>query len=145
MTNKIIENSVLIEARPSTVWRYLTNADLMKGWMGEPEMAIEVVTGWKVGGPISIRGYHHVAFENKGVVKEFEPEKIVAYTHLSSLSRLANAPKNYALIAFRLSASGKQTLLRLTVENFPTETIYQHLALYWRATIVLLKDRIETV
>jgi hypothetical protein len=37
----------------------------------------------------------------------------------------------------------RQTRLTVTVSNFPTETIYKHLAFYWNVTPVILKRMIE--
>jgi hypothetical protein len=36
-----------------------------------------------------------------------------------------------------------QTSLTLTINNFPTETIYRHLDFYWRTTLVMLKKFTE--
>ena len=63
---KTIEKIVSINSAPEIVWRYLTNPELIKQWMGEPEMNIEVFTNWIVGNPILIKGFHHKRFKNKG-------------------------------------------------------------------------------
>ena len=85
----VIENSATIHAPPSEVWRALTDPDLMKQWMAEPEMRIGIITDWKVGSPIIVKGRHNnVDFENKGTVLHFEPNSILRYSHLSSVSRL---------------------------------------------------------
>jgi len=87
MTQRI-DKTIIIEATPSAVWDALTNPDLMKQWMGEPEIGIEIITDWKIGGLIIINGFHHIKFENKGTVLKFEPGKVLQYNYLSSLSRL---------------------------------------------------------
>jgi uncharacterized protein YndB with AHSA1/START domain len=77
---RVIENSVTIHAAPSAVWRALTDPDLMKQWMAEPEMGVEIFTDWKVGRPIIVKGHHNnVDFENKGTILEFEPKSILRY------------------------------------------------------------------
>ena len=104
------------------------------------ETEINVITEWKVGNPIIIRGsLHRIKFENRGTVLQLEPEKILQYSHLSSLSRLPDKPENYSIIEFRLVPVKNQTTLTLTVNNFPTETIYKHLAFYWSVTLEILK------
>ena len=76
----VIANSVTIDAPPSEVWRALTDPDLMKQWMAEPEMRLEIFTDWKVGSPIVVKGHHNnVDFENRGTVLEFEPNSILRY------------------------------------------------------------------
>jgi uncharacterized protein YndB with AHSA1/START domain len=142
MTRRI-ESTVTINAPPTAVWSALARPDLMKQWMGEPEMQIEVITDWKVGGPIVVKGFHHTQFDNKGTVLRFEPDSVLRYSHLSSLSRLPDRPENYSVMEFRVEPSGDQTLLTLVVSNFPTETIFKHLEFYWNVTIGIMKKFIE--
>ena len=105
---------------------------------------INIITDWNVGSPILIRGrLHRIKFENKGVVLQFEPEKILQYSHLSSLSRLPDKRENYSVLEFRLAPINNQTSLTLTLSNFPTETIYKHLAFYWNVALEVLKKMIE--
>jgi hypothetical protein len=65
------------------------------------------------------------------------------YSHLSSISRLPDEQENYSIVAFRLQPKEDETLLTLTLSNFPTESIYQHLAFYWNVTLETLKKMIE--
>lgn len=138
-----LEKTIHIKASPSIVWGTLTNPEVMKQWMGEPEMEIEIITSWKVGTPIVIKGFHHVKFENTGTVLQFESDRILKYDYLSSISRLPNISENHTLIEFRLAPSENQTILTLTLSNFPTESIYKHINFYWTTTIETLKDWIE--
>ena len=140
--DKIITKTVLINAPASDVWDALTRPELMKKWMSETE--VNILTDWKVGSPILMRGkLHGINFENKGTVLQFEIEKILEYSHLSSISRLPDEPKSYAILAFRLSPIETQIALTITVSNFPTQTIYKHLAFYWNVTLEILKRMIE--
>src|SRR5258705_7727868 len=117
---KTVTRTVHIDAPTSTVWEALTNPELMKKWMFETE--IEIITDWKVGGPIVIRGnLNGKHFENKGTVLQFEPSKILQYNHLSSLSRLPDKLENYSVLEFILAPLEDQTTLMLTLSNFPTE------------------------
>jgi uncharacterized protein YndB with AHSA1/START domain len=141
--NEYIKKTILINASSSKVWEHLTNPDLMKHWMGDPEMQIEVITDWKVGSPFIIKGFHHQQFENKGTILQFEAEKVFHYSYLSSLSNLDDTPKNHTTISFTLAPKDKQVELTVEVENFPTEVIYKHLEFYWNGTIHLLKEVIE--
>jgi uncharacterized protein YndB with AHSA1/START domain len=139
---KIVTKTVNIDAPTSKVWEALTNPELMKKWMFEAE--IHIITDWKVGTPIVIRGYMNGKdFENNGIVLQFEPEKILQYSHLSSLSRLPDKPENYSLLEFRLAPMENRTTLTLTLSNFPTESIYKHLVFYWNVTLEILKRMIE--
>lgn len=138
-----IEETILINALPEKVWDYLTIPSLMKQWMGEEEIGITIDTSWQIGAPIVIKGFHHAAFENKGTVLEFKPGELLSYSHLSSLSRLPENPESFTVFTFHLRNAGEKTLLTILVENFPTETIYRHLALYWKTTILILKAMAE--
>ncbi len=140
--DKIFNKTVNINAPTSKVWETLTNPELMKKWMFETE--INIITNWQVGSPITIRaGLHGMNFENTGTVLQFECEKILRYTHLSSLSRLLDQPENHTVLEFRLTPIENQTALLLSLSNFPTESIYKHLAYYWNITLEILKRVIE--
>jgi uncharacterized protein YndB with AHSA1/START domain len=129
------EKTIRINSEPATVWNTLTDLELMKQWMGTAEMEIEIKTDWKMNSPIIISGRHHIGFENKGTVLKYERNQKLKYSHLSSLSRLEDRPDNYSTIEFELIPLKGQTALTLTIEHFPTETIYKHLCFYWRTTI----------
>ncbi len=140
--DKIVNKTVHINAPTSKVWETLTNPELMKKWMFDTE--IKIITDWKVGHPIVIRGsLNGKNFENNGTVLQFEIEKILQYNHLSSLSRLPDQPENYSVLEFRLVPIENQTSLTLTLSNFPTESIYKHLAFYWNVTLEVLKRMLE--
>jgi len=142
MTQRV-DKTIIIKASPSAVWHTLTNPDIMKQWMAEPEMALEIITDWKVGNPIIIKGFHHIKFENRGTVLQFEPDKALQYNYLSSLSRLPDKPENYSIIGFGLAPIENQTSLTLTINNFPTETIFKHIEFYWGTTIEIMKKLVE--
>jgi uncharacterized protein YndB with AHSA1/START domain len=125
------------------VWTTLTDLELMSKWLGDPEMNIEVQTDWNINSPIFIRGFHHTKFENKGTILQYDKEKRLSYTHLSSVSRLADEKENYTILEFILTPIDNQTQLTLNIENFPTETIRKHLEFYWRTTIVTIKKQTE--
>jgi uncharacterized protein YndB with AHSA1/START domain len=141
-SNQTVNKTITIDAPASRVWDALTNPERMKQWMAETE--IDIFTDWKVGSPLVIRGnLHGIKFENTGTVLQFEPEKVLQYSHLSSLSRLPDRPESYSVVEFRLAPVEHRTTLTMTVSNFPTETIYKHLAFYWNVTPEVLKRLIE--
>lgn len=145
MPTRLIDTSIAIAAPPSSVWRALTDPSFMKQWMAEPDVSLDIVTDWQPGSPIVMTGRHTVAFENRGTVLLFEPESVLQYTHLSSISRLPDKPESYTHIEFRLTPSGPDsTSLHLTVSNFPTESIFRHFDFYWRVTLPILQRFIES-
>lgn len=140
-----MNKTVTINASTTQVWHVLTTPDLMKKWM-LTEVEIEIITNWKVGSPMLIRGnMNGKDFENTGQVLQFEPERILQYSHLSSLSRLPDVPESYSIIEFKLTPVENQTTLALKVSNVPTESIYKHLTFYWNVTLEVLKRLVEKV
>lgn len=139
-----IEKSIIIESPPAAVWDALTNPGRMKQWMSEPDMNMEIFTDWKIGNSIAIKGFHHVKFENKGTILQFEPNRILKYDYLSSISRLPNRPENRTAIEFKLALLKNQTLLTVIASNFPTESIFKHVDFYWNGTIGILKEYLRS-
>ena len=138
-----IEKTVIINAPRADVWDALTNASSIPQWMGAPELRIEVSSTWTVGQPLVITGVLHGTFENAGTILRFEPEHVLCYTHLSSLSRLPDEPQNYCRLCFEVAEAASGTAVTLTVTNFPTETIFKHMDFYWRTAIEVFKRFVE--
>jgi uncharacterized protein YndB with AHSA1/START domain len=141
--NDKFSTTITIDCDPAKVWATLTDLKIMELWLGEPEMKIQVQTDWKVNKAICIRGFHHGAFENKGTVLQYDEEKKLSYSHLSSISRLSDKPENYSVLEFTLTPTDSCTQLTLIISRFPTETIRKHLEFYWRTTIVTIKKTVE--
>ena len=71
------------------------------------------------------------------------PERMLRYTHLSSVSQLPDVPDHHSVIAFELAARDGATAVRLVVERFATESIFRHLRLYWNGTLDVFKAWVE--
>lgn len=139
-----IHYSIAINAPLAKIWEYLTIPSLMKTWMLDQDTHLDIYSDWQVGSPIVMKGkLHQVKIENWGTILEFEPEKRLTYTHLSSISHLPDEPESYCKISFELSAGEEGNIVALTITNFPTESIYKHLDFYWRATLGVLKEQVE--
>lgn len=140
---KVFNKVVNINARPSKVWHVLTVPDSMKKWV-MPDFEIDIITDWTVGSPLIIRGkMNGMDFENNGFVLQVEFEKALCYSHLSSISRLPDRPESYTIVELRLQPIAEQTALALTLRNFPSESIYRHLAFYWNVALETLKRLVE--
>lgn len=138
-----IEKRVGIDAPRTVVWEALTNPAIMPHWMAVPEMRLEVVSDWRVGAPILFTGFHHATFRNRGTILRFEPEQVLSYTQLDSISRLPDEPQSYSTYCFALASADDRTAVTLTIENFPTEVIFKHLNFYWGVTLERLKRFVE--
>lgn len=131
--------TITIECPPAMVWETLTTPALMAQWMGE-DMNISVSTSWELHSPITIRGFHHAVFENKGTILVYEQDKKLSYTHLSNLSGLADRVENYTILTFILTPVDGGTTLSITLENFPDDIIQKHLEFYWRGTLFKIRE-----
>lgn len=138
------EESVCIDAPASAVWEHLTSVALMPAWMADPAMALEVQTDWTVGSHVLMHGIHHGPFRNSGRVLAFDPCRRLAYTHLSSLSRLPDQPASYTTLDFTLAPVAEGTSLRLVACGFPTEAVFRHLRFYWGGALACLKRCVES-
>ncbi|MDI3283835.1 SRPBCC domain-containing protein [Polyangium sp. 15x6] len=137
-----VTKSVEIHASPADVWRALTDPRSIRAWIADDD-EIEVTTNWELGSPILFRGKLHgkIPFENRGTVRAFDPERILEYTHWSTLSRgaLPDAPDNHVVIRFVSTPSGSGTRLDLTLSNLVDYAVYKHLDFYWGTTLGILK------
>lgn len=134
--------TVIINAPAKDIWGALTIPGLMNQWMSETPL--DIITTWKVGNPFIITGMHYkMRYENKGTVLAFEPYTTLAYTHLSSISRLPDELENYAILRFNLSQEEEHTTLTIHISSPPDEIIYKHLAFYWNVTMEKIKKLVE--
>jgi len=139
-----VTKTVTIHAPAAKIWATLTEAAMAKQWMS-PDSPIYMFTDWKAGSPVIIRGpWYKTYFEAKGTVLHYDPPYKLAYTHLSSLSRLPDEVSSYTLLTFTLATLIEDTTtLSLTISNFPTEAIYHHMNFYWGVALQLLKKQVE--
>lgn len=139
-----ISKSILINSPASTVWEHLTIPSLMKEWMLDTDAELEIISEWRVGSSIIMKGaMHDINFENKGTILKYDTGKTFEYSHLSSISQLPEVPENFCILTFTLSPVGTATALNLTITNFPTDSIYKHMEFYWRTVIEILKKQLE--
>jgi uncharacterized protein YndB with AHSA1/START domain len=144
IANKIVTYDILINAPASRVWEVLTTAEFMKQWVSDVEN--EVISDFVVGSPIVIRAHmDKYTHENKGVILEFEPEKVFRYNYWTKISRLPDTPENYSEITFKLEPVGGQTMLTVTQTNFVAKASFEHADFYWRATVRIIKHLAESL
>jgi uncharacterized protein YndB with AHSA1/START domain len=142
MNGKPVTSSITINAPSSKVWHALTDISLISQWMSETEMNID--TDWGVGNSIVFQGrWHKMKYRNAGKVLRFDPGRVLSYSHLSSLSRLPDLPENHSVITFQLTPQDDNTVVELTLSDFPTFEIQKHLEFYWRVTLGIFKEFVE--
>lgn len=138
-----IRHETAVAAAPDAVWAALTDPARMPEWMADASMGLSVETDWTVGGPIRMTGRLHGSFTNTGTVLVFDPPRSLRYTHLSSVSRLADLPEHHAVIDIAVDGRGDATVVTVTVTNSHTAAIRHHLDFYWGVALESLRRYVE--
>ncbi|MHC6218923.1 SRPBCC domain-containing protein [Arthrobacter sp. MMS24-S77] len=138
--NFIASSSIAIQASADRVWSVLTNPEAIKEFM----FGTDVVTDWTVGGPIVWRGiWKGKAYEDKGVILEFEPGRRLVNTHFSPLSGQDDAPENYHTLTWTLEPEGGATKLTLTQDNNASPDEAAHSKGMWDSLVESVKNIAE--
>jgi len=136
----IARATIRINAPTSKVWEALTKPQLIKQYL----FGTEVTTDWQVGSPITYKGmWQGKAYEDKGVVLQIEPEKLLVSSFWSALSGLADIPDNYKTVGYELSADGKGTNLTVTQDNNDSQEEADHSAQNWTMVLGGIKKLLE--
>jgi uncharacterized protein YndB with AHSA1/START domain len=129
-----------INAPATKVWDALVNPEMIKQYM----FGTNAVSDWKEGSPIVFKGeWQGKTYEDKGLILRLEPERLIQYSHFSSLSGLPDTPENYHTVTFKLSNEGAHTLLALSQDNNPTQQARKHSEKNWGIMLTSLKKLLE--
>jgi uncharacterized protein YndB with AHSA1/START domain len=122
------------------VWDALVNPRMIKQYM----FGTNAVSEWKEGSSIVFRGeWEGKRYEDKGVILQLEPERVLQYTHFSPLSGVPDTPENYHTVTIELSGQGTRTLLSLSQDNNASEQAREHSEKSWGIMLASLKDLLE--
>lgn len=109
-----VEVARTIGASADRIWRALTDPATLKRFF----FGADVRTDWQVGHPITFSGtYQGKSYQDRGIVKAFEPGRRLSYTHWSPLSGTPDAPENHHVVTFRLEPRGESTDVSIVQEN----------------------------
>ena len=113
--NPIIARAkVSIKAPVARIWEALTQPELVRQYL----YGAEIVSDWKKGSPVTYRGvWQGKPYEDKGIILEIEPGKLLKVTHFSPLSGLPDVPENYHVVTYAITQDGAETNLTITQEN----------------------------
>ena len=141
MNNKFTAKATTnINAPASKVWDALTKPDLIKQYL----FGTEVRTNWKVGSPITYKGeWEGKAYEDKGKILKFDPEKSLVSTHWSPLSGVPDIPENYHTVTYQLSEKNGKTEVTILQDNNATEDEKAHSEQNWRTVLDGMKKLLE--
>ena len=140
-TNLVAQASTTINAASEKVWDALVTPEAIKKYM----FGTNVVSTWKEGSPIAWKGeWKGKAYEDKGVILQFQPGRVLQYTHFSPLSGLPDIPENYHTVTIELSDQGDaRTHVSLSQDKNPTEEARAHSEENWKKMLDGLKRFLE--
>jgi uncharacterized protein YndB with AHSA1/START domain len=131
-TKYVASAAVAINAPPSMVWEALTRPDLIQQYL----FGTQVTTDWRVGSPITYRGtWQGKDYEDKGVVLQNEPGRLLISTYWSSLSGVPDVPENYKTVRYELAADGAGTRLTITQDNNESQEEADHSEQNWNMVL----------
>jgi uncharacterized protein YndB with AHSA1/START domain len=100
-----------IAADVSEVWDALVNPAKIKRYL----YGFDAISEWKVGSAIIFRGeWEGQVFEDKAVIRFFEPRRKFGYSYWSPFFETEDKPENYVDFVFYLESKDASTLLRVT-------------------------------
>ena len=139
--NLIAETSISIDATPAKVWKALTTPKLVKKYL----LGTDVSSNWKEGSTITYTGeYNGKKYNDKGIIKKIEPEKILQSTYWSSMGGKEDKPENYNLVTYKITNRDDKTVITLTQDNNATEKEKEHSTENWKEVLKKLKEVVES-
>jgi uncharacterized protein YndB with AHSA1/START domain len=141
MNKGLIANaSTTISAPSAELWQALVTPAAIKEYM----FGTTVTSDWVVGSPIVWKGeWQGRAYEDKGIILQVVPERVLEYSHFSPLAGVPDVPENYHIVTVELSPDGERTRVTLSQDNNPTEQARQHSEKNWGMMLAALKQFLE--
>jgi uncharacterized protein YndB with AHSA1/START domain len=138
--NCIAKTEIEIDAPANRVWDALVNPARIKEYM----FGTNVISDWKEGSPIIWKGeWKGKKYEDKGVIRKLQPERVLQYTHFSPLASQPDQPENYHTVTIELSDEQRHTHLALSQDNNPNDEARAHSEENWRMMLTSMKKILE--
>ncbi|MBS1490802.1 MAG: SRPBCC domain-containing protein [Bacteroidetes bacterium] len=139
VTHFKIQYQATIHAPLEKVWEALTNPEILKQYF----FGTEMITDWKVGNPILFQGvWEGKPYQDKGEVLEYEHNKKLSYSYLSSWSGKEDLPENYLWVYYEVTSRGTTTELTIRQSNYNEEQA-KHSEGNWAALVANMRKTIE--
>lgn len=136
----IAKVSTTIDAPSADVWQALVTPAAIKEYM----FGTTVTSDWVVGSPIVWKGEWQMrAYEDKGIILQVVPERVLEYSHYSPLAGVPDVPESYHIVTVKLSPDGERTRVTLSQDNNPTEQAREHSERNWGTMLAALKQFLE--
>ena len=138
--NLIAKASTTVNAPKSKVWKALIDPAALKQYMFGSDISSE----WRVGSPVTWKGeWKGRAYEDKGTILAFEPERRLRYSHFSPLAGKPDVPENYHNVTIELSEAGAGTGVTLSQDRNESEDERAHSEQNWKMMLEGLKKYVE--
>ena len=136
----VAKANIKIDAPVTKIWDALVKPEIIEKYM----FGADVTSDWKEGSNITWEGeMDGKPYKDKGVILKIEKEKMLEYTHFSSLSGAEDKPENYHTLHYDLSSDGKSTSVSLTQDNNENEKAKENSEKMWKAMLEGLKKTVE--
>lgn len=141
MTHALIAKATIhVDAPRTRLWTALTDPRDIRAYM----FGTEIVTEWKVGGPIVWKGtWQGKSYEDKGELLAFEPGRLLRYSHFSPLAGKPDTPENRHVVTVRLEDEAGGTRVTLEQDHNADEEALRHSEKNWKAMLEGLKRHVE--
>ncbi len=134
------EVSISLQSSLTKVWNALTDPDLIRQYF----LGVNVITDWKVGGSIVYKGeWEGHAFEDKGIIRVYEPEKRLEVDYWSAFSGTLDELENYQKVTYTLTRQNEDVLLTITQDNIPNLESVASTEKNWMSVLNGLKNLLE--
>lgn len=138
----VVEDSILIHASPTKIWKALTDPALIKEYL----FGTETITDWKVGSELTFQGeWEGKKYKDKGRILEITPGKILSYDYWSGFSGMEDIPENYSTITYTLEEKGDDVRLHVSQIGFAKKENQEHSKKGWRQVLEKIKEIAEAL
>src|SRR5687767_6203280 len=138
--NLVAEASVAVNAPRAAVWDALVSAEANKEFM----FGADVVSDWREGSPIVWKGeWKGRKYEDKGMILQAKPERLLKYTHYSPLSGEPDIEANYHTVTIELSDTRAGTRIVLRQDKNVSEEARAESQKNWEMMLHGVKKYVE--
>lgn len=138
--NLVAQADVTIDAPTGEVWQALISPDAIKEYM----FGTTVASQWTEGSNITWKGaWQGKQYEDKGIILQLKPGRVLQYSHFSPLAGLPDKPENYHTVTIELTPEGGRTHVALSQDNNSNENAKAHSEKNWQQMLDGLKQYVE--
>ncbi len=132
--------SIRIDAPKEQVWQALVDPNAIRHYM----FGAEVKSDWQPGSRITWKGeWQGKPYEDRGVILQLQPGRLIQYSHFSPLSGMPDRPENYHTVTVELSDDGDHTHVNLVQDNNASDDERAHSEQNWETMLQGLKKFVE--